>query len=827
MYSIGIDLGTTNSLVSVYDKGRVVVLPNSSDMGRLVLPSVIAFKKDKTYVGMKAREILKSGGKDVFTAFKRKMGTTTVYNTENKSFTPINLSAIILKELKNFQQNYAASNYVITIPASFDSTQANATLEAAAEAGLKNVKLLQEPIAASLAYANETLTSEEFTDGKWVVYDLGGGTFDAALVSVSEGEMKILDHEGDNYLGGTDFDSLIIEKFIIPELESKYSFGSLKQSLCDRDGSLNHIYQKLQYYAEQAKIELSSNTDSCITIEGFFDDNGNEVFEEVTITRDDFETIIDEYIHSTTIMIRKMIERCGVTSQHIKFILFVGGSTYIPYVRKKLSHSLGIAENFTIDPTTAIAVGAAYYSASKRDKNVAFETKDIPATSPLIEVKCSYRESTKDSIEYFSAKFTGDISNKEYRILRNDGGFDSGRKVLKEKIMEELPLVQNLYNEFRIVIYNEEGNVVSTNLDKIGINCGYSIVGQPLPQDICLEVDDLSFPGMTKLEPIFKKNSILPLRKTIIKTLNKSIEVGEDDSFIRINVLEAENTFSPATANQIGFIEVRGSNVQRTILKGTDIELTISINESRELNVEILFLMTEEVFSFSFVSEFRSVEMKNLRNNTDTLIEKVESEIYKSEIMEYDEVSEELMSLLIKARKLQGEAFILSDNDNTDKRYQIETTLRNLDGLLFEITKKIIIYEAILDYLFAKEIAYESVSLYGEDADKVKFAAIQEKEKMIFASKDVTTISDVKKEYYRLNSSIRSKDHEWLIDVFESYTNIEVYKNKKAAQTEIYEGKNAIEKKDWRGLTTRINNLWSMYPKELLGEKKKIVGFSD
>ncbi len=827
MYSIGIDLGTTNSLISVYDKGRVIVLPNSSDMGRLVLPSVIAFKKDKTYVGMKAREILKSGGKNVFTAFKRKMGTTTVYRTENKSFTPVNLSAVILKELKNFQQNYVASNYVITIPASFDSTQANATLEAAAEAGLKNVKLLQEPIAASLAYGNETLSSEDFTDGKWIVYDFGGGTFDAALVSVQDGEMKILDHEGDNYLGGTDFDSLIIENCVLPLLKHRYVFNSLEKSLFDRDGRLNHIYQKLLYYAEQAKIELSTNTDSCITVEGFSDENDNEVFEEITITRESFEAAIEEYIQSTVVMIEKMIARNRITNHDIKFILFVGGSTYIPFVRKKLSNSLGITENFTIDPTTAIAVGAAYYSASKRDKNAASESNSMPVTLPLIEVRCSYRESTKDSIEYFSAKFTGDISNKEYRILRNDGGFDSGRKVLKEKIMEELPLVQNLYNEFRIVVYNEEGNVVPTNLDKISINCGFSIIGQPLPQDICLEVDDLSFPGMTKLESVFRKNSILPLRKTIIKTLNKSIEQGDEESFIRINVLESESSFSPGSANQIGFIEVNGSKIQRTILKGTDIELTISINESRELNVEILFLMTDEVFSYSFVSELRSVEITKLINNTDLLVEKAENELVKSEMMEYNEVTEGISALLIKARKIQGEAFVLSDNDTTDKRYQITTTLRNLDGLLYEFSKKNALYEAILNYLYAKEITYEAVTLYGEDNDKVKFVTIQEKEKMVFASKDVTTISEVEKEYHKLNNSIRSKDHKWLIEVFESYTNIEHYKNRKAAETEISSGKMAIDKGDWNGLIRRINNLWSLYPKELLGEKKKIVGFSD
>ena len=154
---------------------------------------------------------------------------------------------------------------VITIPASFDTIQSNATKQAGELAGFNEIVLLQEPIAASLAYANSK--SRDLENTKWLVYDLGGGTFDVALLSVDEGEMKVLDHEGDNFLGGSDFDRLIIEKIVIPYLEKKCNFIQLKDELQNSTGKYNRLYYKLLYLAEQVKIQLSTKISADIEFE--------------------------------------------------------------------------------------------------------------------------------------------------------------------------------------------------------------------------------------------------------------------------------------------------------------------------------------------------------------------------------------------------------------------------------------------------------------------------------------------------------------------------------------------------------------------------------
>ncbi|NJN77928.1 MAG: Hsp70 family protein [Saprospiraceae bacterium] len=189
MINFGIDLGTTNSAIAKFENGKVEIFRNPLNL-KQTLPSVVAFRKNKIMVGDKAREYMQRDPNNVVGAFKRKMGTSEAYKiallAENK--TPIQLSAEVLKELKNFVhtgENVEAA--VITIPASFDTIQSNATKKAGFEAGFKQVVLLQEPIAASLAYANKD--EDAFEEGQWLVYDLGGGTFDVALVRIAEGEV--------------------------------------------------------------------------------------------------------------------------------------------------------------------------------------------------------------------------------------------------------------------------------------------------------------------------------------------------------------------------------------------------------------------------------------------------------------------------------------------------------------------------------------------------------------------------------------------------------------------------------------------------------------
>jgi molecular chaperone DnaK len=251
MVNFGIDLGTTNSLIAKFDKGHVEVFKNPNGF-RETLPSVVGFRNDRILVGDQARTYLEKDPKNVASRFKRKMGTTETIKTQSAgSKTPVKLSAFALKELKNFvHSGEAVEAAVITIPASFDTVQSNATKEAGLAAGFRQVVLLQEPIAASLAYANKE-KSADLRNSQWMVYDLGGGTFDVALVRIAEGELTVVDHEGDNYLGGSDFDAWLVEKVVAPEISRRGRFTDLLGQMKSEKGKYNKLWYRLLHAAEK------------------------------------------------------------------------------------------------------------------------------------------------------------------------------------------------------------------------------------------------------------------------------------------------------------------------------------------------------------------------------------------------------------------------------------------------------------------------------------------------------------------------------------------------------------------------------------------------
>ncbi|MFT5263504.1 MAG: molecular chaperone DnaK, partial [Polaribacter sp.] len=353
----GIDLGTTNSAIARYEKGDVVVFKNPVNL-KETLSSVVAFKNERTIVGDKARELLQKSNNNVFGLFKRKMGTAETYVVESSSrmVTPIDLSAMVLKELKHFiHDGTAVDSVVITIPSAFDTVQSNATKKAGYQAGFFEVVLLQEPIAASLAYANKA--DLDISDGKWLVYDLGGGTFDVALTAIADGELKIVDHEGDNYLGGTDFDNAIIDGFIIPNLENKGTFANLETELKKASGKYNRLYYKLLFLAEEAKKVLTNSAVAEIEFE-VTDDSGEEIEVFLELSKDEFEKLIEPYIEKTIKLIDLIISRNKLSKEDLKCILLIGGSTYMPLVRNTLNTKYGVEINTSLDPTTAVVIGA-------------------------------------------------------------------------------------------------------------------------------------------------------------------------------------------------------------------------------------------------------------------------------------------------------------------------------------------------------------------------------------------------------------------------------------------------------------------------------------
>lgn len=740
MINFGIDLGTTNSLVAKFSKGAVEVFKDPLHQGIEVLPSAVGFRDDRILVGQQARTYAERDWKNVVSRFKRKMGTTESFRIMalDQSKTPIELSAFVLKELKTFiHTGEVPEAIVITIPASFDMVQSNATEEAGYAAGFKQVVLLQEPIAASLAYANKE-TSVDLRNSQWIVYDLGGGTFDVALVKIVEGELKIVDHEGNNYLGGTDFDALIVEKLIVPYLEKRGKFTDLLPQMKSATGRYNRLWYSLLSRAEEAKIVLSTQSWAEIDLSrsSVEDENGTVIDDYIKITRSEYESLIKDAIDNTAEMLKKILTRNSLRPQDLKFILMVGGSTYTPFVRKRIEEFLGIPVNTGIDPTNAIVIGAAYFAATK-EINLGEKSEEKPDQTGLLKIKVSYNRASQDRVEMFSAKVAGDVAGLFYRITREDGGYDSGLKKLSSRITEDLPLQEDAYNLFTCKIYDEQNNPVPADFDSIQIAQGiYSVVGQMLPGDLSLVKDDLST-GDTKLELVFRKNSVLPTRIKKTVEVSTAIMHGSSDE-IRIIVVEgpSENHFS--MNKPVGCLVISGKSLEPDLLRGMEIDLTFELSESRALTITAYVNPSGPEFSGIFTPTYRDVPTVMLSEEVQMLGSRLEKEKTEALSNENYEVAEKLDELRGPVEKLHDDAMILTltPDDVTDDRYKLQDSKRKIAQELYKLTAGKRLERLRADYQTAKNEVTEIVNESGNDLERQQLHEVIARERTFLISKN-------------------------------------------------------------------------------------------
>ncbi len=344
---IGIDLGTTNSCVSVMEGGEAVVIPNAE--GNRTTPSVVAFSKNgERLVGQIAKRQAVTNPENTVISIKRKMGTDAKVNIEGDTFSPQEISAMILQKLKGDAENYLGQKVtqaVITVPAYFSDSQRQATKDAGKIAGLEVLRIINEPTAAALAYG----VDKENVEQKIMVYDLGGGTFDVSILDIGDGVFEVLATSGNNKLGGDDFDEKIIE-YLVSEFK--------KTSGIDLSTDKSAM-QRLKEAAEKAKIELSGMTQTNINLPFITADSTGPKHLDITLTRAKFEELIGDLVQSTTGPVNQALKDAGLTPNDIAQVLLVGGSTRVPLVQETVKKITGKEPNKGINPDECVAIGAA------------------------------------------------------------------------------------------------------------------------------------------------------------------------------------------------------------------------------------------------------------------------------------------------------------------------------------------------------------------------------------------------------------------------------------------------------------------------------------
>ncbi len=342
---IGIDLGTTNSCVSVMDGGEVKVITNPE--GNRTTPSVVAFKDGEKIVGDAAKRQVVTN-KDTVSSIKRKIGTNEKVSLNGKDSTPQEVSAMILQYLKGYAEDYLGepvTKAVITVPAYFNDAQRQATKDAGKIAGLEVERIINEPTAAALAYGIDKDGAEQ----KILVYDLGGGTFDVSILELDDGTFEVLSTAGDNKLGGDDFDNVVVD-WMLADFK--------KANGVDLSGD-KLAMQRLKEAAEKAKKDLSSMAQSQILLPYISVGKDGPLNFEATLTRAKFDDMTRTLVERTITPVRQALKDAGLTKNDIHQVLLVGGSTRILAVQDAVKKELGKEPNRSVNPDEVVAMGAA------------------------------------------------------------------------------------------------------------------------------------------------------------------------------------------------------------------------------------------------------------------------------------------------------------------------------------------------------------------------------------------------------------------------------------------------------------------------------------
>ena len=605
----GIDLGTTNSAICKMENGEPTI--KKTDTLKDTLPSCVSFSRkrqvrvgDSAMVDLKqdkarSTKTMQTGNSNVFIEFKRTMGLNTLYESSNmgQSYSSEELSAEVLKTLKSFIGDDTVDAAVITIPAKFKAPEIAATMRAAQLAGIEQCSLLQEPIAASMAYG---LTTDN-KNGYWLVFDFGGGTFDAALLQVEDGIMQVKDTEGDNYLGGKNLDYAIVDEIIIPYLRENYSIDGIMTDTTKRE----ILRDAVKYYAEQTKNQLSfkPTVDIMSQLDEFGEDDEGEPIElDMVITAKQMHQVLTPIFQKAVDIVKGLLQRNNLKGSELGSLILVGGPTYSPVLRQMLKEQVTTNVDTSIDPMTAVAKGAALYATTQE-----YEA-DMESSSEeqQVSIELGYESTSVQPSEYVIVKLLPseskglDGKNLLFEVTNGDGSWSSGKLALTATgDAVECMLKEGRANAFTIAAYDETGNKLPCFPNEFTIIQGSQVGSATLPYNIGIEAKDevMNHDVFVPLRGL-EKNQSLPAVgvRNSLRVLNQ-LNPGNPNDRLIIPIYQGEHNAEGSSAiyNEHVFdVVITGDDVPEVVAAGSQADITLKVNNSQGYHIEILFVQIGE-----------------------------------------------------------------------------------------------------------------------------------------------------------------------------------------------------------------------------------------
>lgn len=677
----GIDLGTTNSAIARMDAGNAKIIKSDGSQ-KDTTPSCVAVNRSGAIlVGDDAyRELERARNKknhnpnatvsDAFSEFKRLMGTDQVQAAVHveRSLTPEDLSAEVLKKLKSYVKDEdAIPGVVITVPAKFTNPQNEATRNAAEKAGFSYCELLQEPIAASVAYG----LSGKDIEGKWLVFDFGGGTFDAALMEVEEGVITVKDTEGDNLLGGKNLDDAIVNEILFPHICEKFPI----QNKVSDAGYSSLLKDALKRTAENVKIAFSNK--DCTSYKAWHeelgeDDDDNEIILDLEIPFSSYERAVGPWFDKAIAIASNLVRRNGMQSSDLQKVILVGGPTLSHLFRTKISNTFNSAEiDTSIDPMTAVAVGAATFASTKK-LPADFQQRDMAKAQ--LDIECpdtSVEEEEPVAIVLKRDATEGELPGKIFVEMANhDGSWQSPRSEMQNDAdVVMVNLNQGKQNVFSISLFDEAGNRIQSEPASICILQGMKIGNAPMAYSLGIAVATADKDSVFKTIPGLERNVTLPAKGKISLGTTKDINPADDDvltfEFLQGEAGDVDGTRTEAFETEAK-ITIEADDIPGFLPKGSEVELLVRIDDSMKITGEAFLSSFDETVEFETKTKKVILSSKEVRQR----ISKA-----KTKLTLGDDLPDSAESVLDELKSIETG---LNQQDDEDQRERAKESLKKI-----------------------------------------------------------------------------------------------------------------------------------------------------
>ncbi|MDT5272668.1 MAG: molecular chaperone HscC [Acidobacteriota bacterium] len=849
----GIDLGTTNSCIARAAGGEVMVIQNNDQMN--VTPSVVrVLKSGSLLVGRRAYNALAEDTDNVAQEVKRLMGQryAKTFPASGRVMSPEEIAAEVLKSLladARRRTGEEARAACVTVPAAFTALQCEATARAAQLAGLEEYPLLQEPIAAAVAYG----AAPGVRDQRWLVFDLGGGTLDVAVVSTRDGRLNVLEHRGDNHLGGKDIDRALVENVLVPFLAEQFALPRAEREAAE----LSRLLRKLTLLAEYAKIELTTADETIVSLLDLGEDREGRLIEaELPLKRARLESELEPLVARCLRLADEALAGARVRGLELDRVLLVGGPTQMPRVREALAAHLGAPVDSTLDPMTAVARGAAVYASTVERNAPSVGVKEETKTDALT-VRLAYDPLTAEPRSRVAGKLTGKGSDAalEVKIDAEGGLWTSGWTPARECFFEmALVLQEGRLNRFTLSVRDAKGRALEVSPNEFQIRHGLALDAPPLPHTISVEVAHAD--GREELSPVFQRRTLLPAERTVTYRAAHTLRPSEPDTSLAVKLWEGEALTDPQANNWVGNFHVRSEAIRRPVPEGAEVQLHIKVDASRLITVDVfipylnehftdrVFIPKEEEPDYIELLKGAHLEIENCLARLERVEEQLMLTGARAEDFDFPEVvyddgykpdAEDIYKwgdapaadprrAEVERLRRELEDFDIElgahqstgDAEDQDRAARVVEHLREARARVAELERRAGIAHAgsgVSDANSLADSAAETVSAHGTDAQRERLAALRRELSEALARGDVRGVKKAATALRALRTQVLHAQDWFWEDWFEYLARPgRQFLNAEEAARWVAQGHEALQAGDRKQLERAVSWLWSLQP---------------